>query len=130
MKKILVKEVMRHDILVTAKPDEKVIDAVEKMAKYKVGSVVIIGNGKVLGIITERDIINLVASKKDLNEKLELHMTKNPITIYFDENLGKAIQVMKEKNIRHLPVVNKEGNLVGMISARDIIRVSLEYGFG
>jgi CBS domain-containing protein len=129
MKKILVKEIMRHDILVTAKPDEKVIDAVEKMAKYKVGSVVIIDDGKVLGIITERDIINLVASKKDLNEKLELYMTKNPVTIYFDESLEKAIQVMKEKNIRHLPVVNKEGNLVGMISARDIIRVSLEYGF-
>jgi CBS domain-containing protein len=128
MKKILVKEIMRHDILVTAKPDEKVIDAVEKMAKYKVGSVVIIDNGKVLGIITERDIINLVASKKDLNEKLELHMTKNPITIYFDENLEKAIQIMKEKNIRHLPVVNKEGKLIGMISSRDIIRVSLEYG--
>jgi CBS domain-containing protein len=128
MKKILVKEIMRHDILVTAKPDEKVIDAVEKMAKYKVGSVVIIDNGKVLGIITERDIINLVASKKDLNEKLELYMTKNPITIYFDENLEKAIQIMKEKNIRHLPVVNKEGKLIGMISARDIIRVSLEYG--
>jgi CBS domain-containing protein len=128
MKKILVKEIMRHDILVTAKPDEKVIDAVEKMAKYKVGSVVIIDNGKVLGIITERDIINLVASKKDLNEKLELYMTKNPITIYFDENLEKAIQIMKEKNIRHLPVVNKEGKLIGMISSRDIIRVSLEYG--
>ena len=128
MKKILVKEIMRHDILVTAKPDEKVIDAVEKMAKYKVGSVIIIENGKVLGIITERDIINLVASKKDLNEKLELYMTKNPITIYFDENLEKAIQIMKEKNIRHLPVVNKEGRLIGMISSRDIIRVSLEYG--
>jgi CBS domain-containing protein len=119
---------MRHDILVTAKPDEKVINAVEKMAKYKVGSVIIIENGKVLGIITERDIINLVASKKDLNEKLELYMTKNPITIYFDENLEKAIQIMKEKNIRHLPVVNKEGKLIGMISSRDIIRVSLEYG--
>ena len=128
MKKILVKEIMRHDILVTAKPDEKVIDAVEKMAKYKVGSVVIIDDGKVLGIITERDIINLVASKKDLNEKLEFYMTKAPITIYFDENLEKAIQIMKEKNIRHLPVVNKEGKLIGMISARDIIRVSLEYG--
>ena len=128
MKKILVKEIMRHDILVTAKPDEKVIDAVEKMAKYKIGSVVIIDNEKVLGIITERDIINLVASKKDLNEKLELYMTKNPITIYFDENLEKAIQIMKEKNIRHLPVVNKEGKLIGMISSRDIIRVSLEYG--
>jgi CBS domain-containing protein len=128
MKKILVKEIMRHDILVTAKPDEKVINAVEKMAKYKVGSVIIIENGKVLGIITERDIINLVASKKDLNEKLELYMTKNPITIYFDENLEKAIQIMKEKNIRHLPVVNKEGKLIGMISSRDIIRVSLEYG--
>jgi CBS domain-containing protein len=119
---------MRHDILVTAKPDEKVIDAAEKMAKYKVGSVVIIDDGKVLGIITERDIINLVASKKDLNEKLEFYMTKAPITIYFDENLEKAIQIMKEKNIRHLPVVNKEGKLIGMISARDIIRVSLEYG--
>jgi CBS domain-containing protein len=128
MKKILVKEIMRHDILVTAKPDEKVIDAAEKMAKYKVGSVVIIDDGKVLGIITERDIINLVASKKDLNEKLEFYMTKAPITIYFDENLEKAIQIMKEKNIRHLPVVNKEGKLIGMISSRDIIRVSLEYG--
>jgi CBS domain-containing protein len=128
MKKILVKEIMRHDILVTAKPDEKVIDAVEKMAKYKVGSVVIIDDGKVLGIITERDIINFVASKKDLNEKLEFYMTKAPITIYFDENLEKAIQIMKEKNIRHLPVVNKEGKLIGMISSRDIIRVSLEYG--
>jgi CBS domain-containing protein len=128
MKKILVKEIMRHDILVTAKPDEKVVDAVEKMAKYKVGSVVIIDDGKVLGIITERDIINLVASKKDLNEKLELYMTKAPITIYFDESLEKAIQIMKEKNIRHLPVVNKEGKLIGMISSRDIIRVSLEYG--
>jgi len=128
MKKILVKEIMRHDILVTAKPDEKVIDAVEKMAKYKVGSVVIIDDGKVLGIITERDIINLVASKKDLNEKLEFYMTKAPITIYFDENLEKAIQIMKEKNIRHLPIVNKEGKLIGMISSRDIIRVSLEYG--
>jgi CBS domain-containing protein len=128
MKKILVKEIMRYDILVTAKPDEKVIDAVEKMAKYKVGSVVIIDDGKVLGIITERDIINLVASKKDLNEKLEFYMTKAPITIYFDENLEKAIQIMKEKNIRHLPIVNKEGKLIGMISSRDIIRVSLEYG--
>jgi FOG: CBS domain len=55
-------------------------------------------------------------------------MTKNPITIYFDENLEKATLLMKEKNIRHLPVINKEGKLIGMLSSRDIIKVSLEYG--
>ncbi len=128
MKKILVKDLMRQDILVTAKPEEKVIDAVEKMARNNVGSVVIVDNDKIVGIITERDIINLIASKKDLNEQLKSHMTKNPITIYFDENLEKATLLMKEKNIRHLPVINKEGKLIGMLSSRDIIKVSLEYG--
>jgi Predicted transcriptional regulator, contains C-terminal CBS domains len=64
MKKILVKDLMRQDILVTAKPEEKVIDAVEKMARNNVGSVVIVDNDKIVGIITERDIINLIASKK------------------------------------------------------------------
>lgn len=128
MKKVLVKDLMRHDILVTAKPDEKVIDAVEKMARYNVGSVVVIDDGKIVGIITERDIINLIASKKDLNDQIKFYMSKNPVTIYFEENLEKAILLMKEKNIRHLPVINKEGKLVGMLSIRDIIKVSLEYG--
>lgn len=118
-----VKDFMRHDVLVTASPEETLMNAIEKMAKQNVGSVVITDkDGKVLGIITERDVIRLVAKSTDLNTKLENVMTRNPITIYYDEYIQKAYLLMRENNIRHLPVVNKENKFVGMLSLRDIAK--------
>lgn len=122
--KQLVKDFMRSDILVTAKPQESIMEAVKKMAKYNVGSVVVTDEeDKVIGILTERDLVRLVATSYDLNSPIEKAMTKNPKTIRYDEYVQKAIITMRENNIRHLPVVNKEGKLVGMISLKDISKL-------
>jgi Predicted signal-transduction protein containing cAMP-binding and CBS domains len=123
----LVKDIMRHDILVTASPDTKLLDAIKKMANYNVGSVVVLENERIVGILTERDVVKALAKGISLEEKVENVMTKNPITISYNEYINKALFLMSENNIRHLPVVNKEGKLVGMISIRDIAKVRQEW---
>lgn len=94
------------------------------MAQHNVGSVVVVDdNNRVLGIFTERDLVRVVANSINLNTEIEKVMTKNPITINYDEYVEKAILLMRENNIRHLPVVNKENKFVGMISLRDVSKL-------
>jgi len=120
----LVKDFMRHDFLVTASPNASIYEAAKKMAQHNVGSVVVVDqNNKIIGIFTERDLVKAVANSIDLNTELEKVMTKNPITIDYDEYIEKAILIMRENNIRHLPVVNKEGKFIGMISLRDLSKM-------
>lgn len=97
------------------------------MANYNVGSVVVLENERIVGILTERDVVKALAKGISLEEKVENVMTKNPITISYNEYINKALFLMSENNIRHLPVVNKEGKLVGMISIRDIAKVRQEW---
>ncbi|HLI46684.1 MAG TPA: CBS domain-containing protein [Geobacterales bacterium] len=120
----LVKDFMRHDILVTAHPKTSINEAARKMAQFNVGSIVIVDeNNKILGIFTERDLVKAVANSINLNTELEKVMTKNPVRISYDEYIEKALLVMRENNVRHLPVVNKEDKFVGMISLRDLTKL-------
>jgi len=115
---------MRHDILVTAHPKTSINEAARKMAQFNVGSIVIVDeNNKILGIFTERDLVKAVANSINLNTELEKVMTKNPVRISYDEYIEKALLVMRENNVRHLPVVNKEDKFVGMISLRDLTKL-------
>jgi len=118
---MLVKDILKENVITCTK-DEKIIDAIKKMYNHNIGSVLIVENEKVIGILTERDIIRLIATGKSLEERIENFMTKNPITIRYDEYIQKAALIMRENNIRHLPVVNKEGKLVGIISVRDLAK--------
>jgi len=118
---IKVKELMiPKEKLVKVKPSITITEAAKIMYDKGIGSVLVVENEKLMGIFTERDIVKTVATGISLNESLEKVMTKNPITIEEDEYLSKASIIMSEKNIRHLPVINKEGKLVGIISAKDI----------
>jgi Predicted signal-transduction protein containing cAMP-binding and CBS domains len=123
----LVKDIMRHDILVTASSDTKILEVAKKMSNFNVGSVVILDNEKIVGIVTERDIVRAISKGIGLDEKVSVIMTKNPITILYDEYINKASLIMNENNIRHLPVVNKQGQLVGMLSMRDIAKIKYEW---
>ncbi|RUM46998.1 MAG: CBS domain-containing protein [Hyperthermus sp.] len=123
---IKVSDVMTTD-LVTARPDEAVRDAARKMAEAGVGSVLVVDEkGVLLGIITERDIVvRVVARGLDASKTLVGEvMTRNPITIYDDADLAAAAEYMMRKRIGHLPVVNSEGRLVGIISRSDIVRIA------
>lgn len=118
---VKVKELMiPKEKLVKVKPSTTIIEAVKIMYDKGIGSVLVVENEKLVGIFTERDVVKTVATGISLSESLEKVMTKRPITIEENEYLSKASIIMSEKNIRHLPVVDKEGKLIGIISAKDI----------
>jgi len=124
---MIAKNIMDSGFLVTAKPDETVVDAVKKMKEHNVGSVLIVDeHGRLLGIFTERDLVKVVASNKPLSTKLEEVMTKGKlITASPEDPLPLIAHKMVEHNIRHIPVVDNEGRVVGIISIKKLLRYIL-----
>ncbi len=109
--------------LVTAKPSDTILEAAKKMYENNVGSVLVVNEeGKLLGIFTERDLVRAVAKGVSLDTPLEQVMTKKLITASLDEALPLIASKMVENNIRHIPVVDKEGKLLGIISIRKVLR--------
>lgn len=121
-----VSDIMTTDV-VTARPDETIVDAARKMAENKIGSVIVVDDtGTIIGIVTEGDIVRrVVARGLDPSQTIvETIMTRNPVTIYEDASLSDASELMKRKGIGHLPVVNENGRLVGIITRSDIVRIA------
>jgi CBS domain-containing protein len=119
---MLVKEVMNTRVK-TVRPEDIVKDTVKIMDESRIGSLVVVsGSGVVVGIVTERDIIEgIVAKGRSANDvKVEEIMTKNIITISPDSSLEEAADVMTKHKIKKLPVV-MEGQLIGIITATDLI---------
>jgi CBS domain-containing protein len=113
---IMVKEV------VTAKEHDKIRDVAIRMYEKRVGSVVVVDDeGKPIGIVTERDMVYVVARALAPDTPVWMVMTENPVVINENALVTEAMEKMRVQNIRHLPVVNAEGKLVGMISFRDIM---------
>jgi CBS domain-containing protein len=113
---IMVKEV------VTAKKHDKIRDVAISMYEKRVGSVVVVDDeGKPIGIVTERDMVYVVAQALAPDTPVWMVMTENPVVINENALVTEAIEKMRLQNVRHLPVVNDEGKLVGMISFRDIM---------
>jgi CBS domain-containing protein len=122
-----VKEVMVTDV-VAVTPETPITVAAKKMAKNKVGSVVVVKNKKVLGIITERDMLARVIAEGINFRKLPVSriMSSPVITIMEGTDLMEAAELMGDQNIRRLPVVDDEGKIVGLLTAMDIIKVAPE----
>jgi CBS domain-containing protein len=128
LKNIKVKDVMTKNVI-TARSDEGVVEAFEKMLKYKISSLPVVDDeNKVIGIVTTTDIgYNLIRDRYTLETTIGDVMTKDVITIEEDANILDAIKKMDTyKNrgeiINQLPVVDKDNKLVGIISDGDIIR--------
>jgi len=107
--------------LVTATPEETAADAIRKMLDAGIGSVVVCEDNRVVGIFTERDVLRLAGAAADLERaKLAQAMTRDPLTIGVDDGILEAATLMGDRRVRHLPVV-QDGNLVGMVSIRDVL---------
>ena len=124
---MIARDIMDSKFLVTAKPSETVADAARKMREYNVGSVLIVDEqGKLLGIFTERDLVKVVASNKPLSTKLEEVMTKGDlVTASPDDPLPLIAHKMVEHNVRHIPVVDDQGRVIGIISIRKLLKYIL-----
>jgi len=118
---LMVKHIMIEDV-VTAKPNITVKDAVRILGEKHVGSVVVTDKDeRCVGIFTERDAIRVVASELSLDTPLQQVMTKNVVTIGEEASLEEARRVVVSHGIRHLPVVNGNGEMVGLLSVRKLL---------
>ena len=113
--------------LVTAAPEASVADACRLMKRGKVGAVLVVKDGVLVGIFTERDAVyRVMAVHRDPRvTKLVDVMTPDPKTVAPDETFGHALLLMHENGFRHAPVV-EEGRPVGVISARSALDPDLE----
>jgi len=117
----IVREYMKSSVI-TVDKNTILYETAKIMTEKNVGSVIVIENGKPVGIITERDIVRAIGKGKKLDTKAEEFMTASLITIKEDSPVTGALALMRQFNIRHLPVVNDKGELTGIISIRDIAR--------
>ena len=115
---------MTKDLL-TLEADAKLGDAAKRMAERGVGAVVVLDGERLSGILTERDILKAVATGFEPDSRVSDWMTRHPETIESDDTTDHAAALMIHGGFRHLPVVDG-GELKGILSIRDLMRVALE----
>jgi CBS domain-containing protein len=108
---------------VSLAPATTVSDAAQEMNRRKVGSVLVLDEGRIIGIFTERDLLwRVVAGGMDpKTTELGQVMTHNPITVDSNTPIQEVMDIFTEKRFRHLPVVD-DGQLRGLISIGDVLR--------
>jgi CBS domain-containing protein len=117
---MLVKDIMVKNVK-SINYDKTVFDACMKFTEDNISSLVVVNNGLIVGIITERDIIKRVVinEKNPTTTTIEEIMSKNIITIHASAKIEQATELMKKHNIKKLPVLlNNE--FVGIISITDL----------
>lgn len=117
-----VADLMVRDVL-TVDPSDTIGEAAEKMNAGNVGAVVVVEDFvRIVGIVTERDLMRAVAARARAAEaRVRQWMTGDPVTIGPEATVDEAAQIMFDHNFRHLPVV-KDGRPVGIVSLRLLSR--------
>lgn len=111
--------------LVTARSDETVREAVRRMAQKRVGAILVVDNGRLSGIFSERDALKRVLARgldPGSTPLGEVH-TPNPLTVSRNTNVRECVEMVRDHRIRHLPVVDEAGRPVGIVSVRDFLRL-------
>jgi CBS domain-containing protein len=123
-----VAEVMNRSVL-TVDPTSSIGEAAEKMMDAGVGAVVVVEDMvRIVGIVTERDILRAVAQRARAAEaRVRQWMTESVVTIEPETTIPDAAKMMFENNFRHLPVV-KDGRLMGIASLRRLSQWEFEQG--
>lgn len=115
-----VKEIMEKEIIAVSE-DESIENTISAIVSTGTGGVPIVReNNKVVGIITERDIVKYI-SNSIASSKVKEHMSNEVVTIESGSTLKKVTETMVNKGFRRVPIVNN-GNLVGIVTATDIVR--------
>jgi CBS domain-containing protein len=110
---------MSRDLL-TVEPGLPVVAMAQRMVERNVGAVLVLDDGRLTGIITERDVLRAVARGLTDDAVVGDHMTAHPDTIAPDDTIEHAAVLMIHGGYRHLPVVDGD-ELVGVLSIRDLV---------
>ena len=107
---------------ITTSKETKIVNVAHILAKEKIGAIVILEKEKVIGILSERDIVRAFTQKKSVrNTQAQEIMTDNVFTCGLEDNNEDLLTLMVSKHFRHLPVLNKN-KLVGIVSIGDLVK--------
>ena len=122
-----IRSVMERKKILIAPPETSVSKAAKLMAKRKVSAVMVVEDGRLVGIFTERDAVyRVIAKERDAHStRLAEVMTPDPRTVTPDESFGYAMLMMYEHGFRHTPVI-ENSRPVGIVSARNALDPELE----
>lgn len=122
-----VSDVLERRKLIVAAPDATVAEAARLMKEGRVGAVLVVEDGRLIGIFTERDALFRVMAPGLASAAIRLRdvMTPDPTTVAPDETFGYALLLMYDHGFRHVPVV-QDGKPVGVLSARHALDPELE----
>lgn len=107
----------------TISPDETVFEAIRIMNNKSVGALPVVSEGKLVGIISERDYARkvILEDRRSKDTQVKEIMTVNVLHISPGQNIEQCMALMTEHHIRHLPVVT-DGKLTGMVSVGDVVK--------
>jgi CBS domain-containing protein len=114
-------DVMRTEVIDVA-PEDTLGEVAERMSAVNVGAVVVKDFGRLIGILTERDMLKAMAARVHTSDaRVRQWMTEDPLTASAEMDVEEAARVMLEHNFRHLPVVDEAGAVVGLVSLRRVV---------
>jgi len=114
-------DVMRSEFIEVA-PEDTLGEVADRMNAINMGAVVVKDFGRLIGILTERDLLKAMAARVHTSEaRVRQWMTENPITTTLDTDVDEAARVMLENGFRHLPVLDESGQVAGVVSLRRVV---------
>jgi CBS domain-containing protein len=113
-------DVVKPDFLTVA-PEDTLGEVAERMTQKNVGAVIVKDHGRLIGILTERDLLRAMAARVHTSDaRVRQWMTADPITAPVDMDLDEASRIMLDNGFRHLPVVNGS-TVLGVVSLRRVL---------
>ena len=114
-------DVMRTEVIDVA-PEDTLGEVAERMSAGNVGAVVVKDYGRLIGILTERDMLKAMAARVHTSDaRVREWMTEDPLTATAEMDVEDAAQVMLQHNFRHLPILDESGAVVGLVSLRRVV---------
>jgi CBS domain-containing protein len=108
----------------SVRSDASVYSAIELMADKGIGALLVIDDGQLVGVLSERDYARkvILQGKSSKDTFIREIMTSSPISIRLDTSVEEAMRIMTEHRIRHLPVIDSEGKVAGVMSLGDLVK--------
>jgi CBS domain-containing protein len=113
---------LEPNVPICVQPGTPLRDATTAMNDAHIGCVLVTEGDRLVGIVTERDILKKVVGQLDLDSPVERIMTTNPETVGMDDGIAYVLNKMHVGGYRHIPVLDRQGRPVGVVSMRDFVK--------
>jgi len=119
-KKLFARDVMSTNVT-SAEPSESVRDVAKKLSQLDVGALPVCEGGRLVGMITDRDIVvRVLAEDQSVAAAVGDAMTSDVVSVYEDDDIQTLVKFMQDHEVRRVPVVNRNQELVGIVSLADL----------